>query len=379
MSETNEGVASTPAVEPPSWISYGEFGKRFFQEAVTIGRIEAALEGMTGKGIKIGPVEIGPAGMAGFNADGSVGEPTITRHPGDEVSYDLVVPASLSIVLRLGQEIRLQVGVEINLVLAARPAAPLRIVIEIPKITHRDVKLVFRAEALGAMWQWLLEPMGEVIRREVATRLNAMLSEKDSMRSRIVDVAARINDTKENTDLSVEWISYDQFGERFFREAVTESRILENVSDLNGRKVEIGPLKAGPRGIAEVTAKGQVREPKVTAREPGEFVVLDLVIPLGLDLVIAMGKDNRYEAAIDIPLVLTARPADPLVVVIEVTPPTADQVPIELKSKGLRASLLGVVGGVKKEIAEQVASTVSEEVGDRTGRRVDIAERISGA
>lgn len=379
MTETDHDSAEPTTDRGLTWISYGDFGSRFFDDAVTIDRITAAIEGMAGKGIKIGPLQLGPAGLAGFVAEGNVGDPTITRHEGSEVAYDLLVPASLAVVLRLGQEIRIQVGVEIKLVLSARAARPLRIVIDIPRITHRDVKLVVRAEALGAAWQWLLEPMGEVIRREVATRLNAMLSEKDSLRGRIFDIAARINDDpKENLDLNFTWMTYEEFGTAFYQTAITQKRIEDGVADLSGRELTIGPLKAGPKNMAEVNATGNIGTPKV-AKRPGDIVVFDVLIPVTLDLTIAMGRQNHYTAEIGIPLVLTARAADYLVIVVDVPAPEVDDIKIDLKAKGLGASMLGVVGNVNREIAEQVAAVVAEEVADQSGRTVDVAERIASA
>lgn len=379
MTESDHDAAQATAKRDLTWITYGEFGKRFFDEAVTTDRIAAAVEGIAGKGIKIGPVGLGPGGLAGFVAEGSVGKPTITKRKGDDVAFDLLVPASLSVILRLGQEVRIQVGLEINLVLYARAAEPLRIVIDIPAISHKDVRLVARAEALGAAWQWLLEPMGEVIRREVATRINTMTSDPESVRGRVFDIAARVDDTEENTSTKFKWITYDEFGAAFYRTALTEERISGAVADLDGREIAIGPLKAGPKGIADVNATGSVGKPLVSRRGGGDFVVLDVVIPVELDLVIALRKENHYQAKIEIPLVLTAKAADYLLIVVDVPAPTAEDIGIELTAKGLSATVLSMIGGIKREIATQVASVVAGELADPGGRIVDVAERISSA
>ena len=77
--EAVETLPDVPATRDLTWITYGEFGKRFFEEAVTLERISDAVEGMAGKGIKIGPIGLGPGGLAGFVAEGSVGSPTISK------------------------------------------------------------------------------------------------------------------------------------------------------------------------------------------------------------------------------------------------------------------------------------------------------------
>lgn len=57
----------------PQWIEYAEFGERFVAHAVTTDRIEAAVAGIAGKGMKFGPFSVGPAGLAGLVAEGKVG------------------------------------------------------------------------------------------------------------------------------------------------------------------------------------------------------------------------------------------------------------------------------------------------------------------
>ncbi|MFD6212693.1 hypothetical protein ACFWFJ_05505, partial [Nocardia salmonicida] len=57
----------------PMWIEYADFGERFVTYAVTEERITAAVSGMTGRGVKIGPFSLGPAGLAGFVAEGTLG------------------------------------------------------------------------------------------------------------------------------------------------------------------------------------------------------------------------------------------------------------------------------------------------------------------
>lgn len=44
----------------PMWIEYADFGERFVTYAVTEERITAAVSGMTGRGVKIGPFSSAP-------------------------------------------------------------------------------------------------------------------------------------------------------------------------------------------------------------------------------------------------------------------------------------------------------------------------------
>ena len=381
MTDSERQVAELSSPREFEWITYEQFGAEFVSTAVTTDRISAAIEGMTGRGIKIGPFTIGPGGLAGAVAEGAVGTPVVTRRDGDSVTFDVVVPVSLSVVVRLGSsKFQIEIGVEISLVLTARAADPLLIVIDIPPITHRAVKLVVRAEALGAAGEWVLEPIGRIIRNEVATRLNTMLADPAAVKGRIFDVAAMTDGRKQvrpdGTDFR--WLTDAEFGAQFFRHAVDEQRIREALGGLTGRKIEIGPMQAGPGKIAEVTANGLVDEPRIKPRA-GDSVMFDLVIPAAVDLVITLAKENRYQAEIDIELILTARAAEPLLIVIDVPKVSAADIDVVVKSKGLSARMVGVVGGVRKQIADQVARVVNKQLADPTRRVVDVADRISGA
>lgn len=123
--------------DPSTWIDYADFGERFVRHAVTRARIEAAVSGVAGRGMTIGPFSVGPAGLAGFVAEGSVGKPIIARS-GPQVTFEVRVPVSLHVTITLGgQRLRLEAIVEIDLTLHARTAAPLLIVIDIPRSPRR--------------------------------------------------------------------------------------------------------------------------------------------------------------------------------------------------------------------------------------------------
>ncbi len=110
----------------------------------------------------------------------------------------------------------------------------------------------------------------------------------------------------------------------------------------------------------------------------------DLTIPADLHLTIEIGLDKyRFNADVRIRLVLTARPADPLVILIDVPPPTKRDVDVEVQAEGMRASVIQTLAGVDAEIKRAVAKFVRRELAKpalQNGMRIDVAralERIS--
>ncbi|MFF0608398.1 hypothetical protein ACFYUD_06985 [Nocardia tengchongensis] len=401
--------------DAPTWIDYAEFGERFVAAAVTESRIESAVSSVAGQGITIGPFGIGPAGLARFVAKGSIGKPTVIRRA-PHVHFDVMLPVTLRVDVTLGgQRLRLEAVVEIDLTMHARTADPLLIVIDIPPVTGRDVSFVMRAQAIGSAWEVLLNPIAQLVQREVANRINAILADPDSQRGRTFDVQAILDGTRSpyKGRTTHEWIGYDEFGHRFFDLIVTADRVRQVVESMAGKPIEVGPLRTGPGNKAEVWVQGSVRLPRVApaaavAATPAPapriaelpraaaesaaaavapavaaemhdpaLVRFDLTIPVSLEISVDVLKTNRYKAEVQVPVALTARAAEPLLIIIDAAPPRARDIDLEMTAEGWRAAALGKLAGMRKQIAAQVATVVRAEVADVSRRTIDVGARLN--
>lgn len=175
------------------------------------------------------------------------------------------------------------------------------------------------------------------------------------------------------------FVSYADFGQRFFETAVTRDRIVEAAGNLAGRPVDFGPLGVGPLGLVKVSATGAVGDPDV-ARIDGEHVAFHLTIPVALQLTIEIGLDKyRFTAAVRVRLPITARAAEPLRIVIDVEPPTRRTIEVDLQAEGLRASVVQVIGGVEGELKKSVARFVRNEIEKpelQKARIIDVARAL---
>ena len=181
---------------------------------------------------------------------------------------------------------------------------------------------------------------------------------------------------------AAEPISYAEFGENFFVHAVTEARIVGALRGIAGETIRFGPIGAGPGKFAKVSADGTVG---LATAEPiaGELVAFRLRIPVDLDLEIDLGLDHsRFHCDVEVGLLLTARAAQELRVLIDVEAPTSKDVTLNLKADGVRADILGRVAGVDREIRRFIAKYVAREIDKphiREARDIDVAARIDGA
>lgn len=366
------------------WIDYADFGERFVTFAVTERRIEAAVSTMTGRGVTIGPFSLGPAGLAGFVAEGTLGTPEVRRTPGEQLTFAVTVPLTLAVKLTLGgRTLTLGARVEISLALHARTAEPLLVVIDVAPVTAKDVSFVLRAEAgVDAAWEMLLDPIAGLVQREVANRVNAIVGDPKARAGRVFDIEAILDGYRSphRNDTVFEWIGYRELGERFFERIITAERVFGVVGQMAGQPVQVGPLSAGPRGSATVTVRGAIESPRVTERaHTGTERVFDMELPVGLDITVDVLKANHYRADLRIPLVLTARAAEPLRIVIDVPPPAIEDIALDFKAKGLRAATLGVLAGIRKQVVAQVVAVVSTELADPSRRTIDVGAQIDSA
>lgn len=158
------------------------------------------------------------------------------------------------------------------------------------------------------------------------------------------------------------FITYGEWGEHFFRTAITEQRVLDAVAGVDGKPIEFGPTKVDPLGLVKVSANGAVGSPALARRDEA-LVAFDLTIPVQLAITLDLGIDkHRFSADVLVRLRLTARAARPLQIVIDVAPPSKNDVTVDMKAEALRSSVLQAFAGIEGELRRHVARFVRREV-----------------
>jgi hypothetical protein len=157
-------------------------------------------------------------------------------------------------------------------------------------------------------------------------------------------------------------IDYGEWGMRFFETAVTEERVLAGVNAMAGQQIDVGPFGVGPGRVAKVTATGEIGTAtgQRTSTNPVHF---DVRLPVTLEFKLDLGVDvHRFNAEVEVPLRMTARARGDLAIVIDIDPPTTEDVVVALKAKGLRATLTQYAANVDGELRRFIAKYVSREL-----------------
>jgi hypothetical protein len=177
-------------------------------------------------------------------------------------------------------------------------------------------------------------------------------------------------------------ISYEQWGIDFFREAVSEERVLGAVNTIAGQPIDFGPMGAGPGKIAKVRAYGEIGAATAT-RERGDEISYRVVLPVSLTFEVDLQVEtHRFEAELLVPLTLTAVARGGVRIYIEARPPRGEEVQVEVRAKGLRASVLQRVVGIEGELKRFVARYVRRELEKphvREARSIDVSRAIDKA
>jgi hypothetical protein len=183
-------------------------------------------------------------------------------------------------------------------------------------------------------------------------------------------------------DQEFDFIPYERFGVNFVEHAVTAERIAKSIEDVAGDGIEVGPMQTGPGGLASVKATGRIGT-VVAARSSGPELRFHAIIPMDLDLEVKLaGVPNRYSGSIEVPLRLSVKTAEPLMLVIEIGEVSHGEVVVDLKSFGIGAEILQRIGGIDEQVRRQVARQVNQRLSSQrsaAARMIDVGALIEMA
>lgn len=175
------------------------------------------------------------------------------------------------------------------------------------------------------------------------------------------------------------YVTYEEFGRRFFQIAVTEDRVAAALAEVAGGEFEMGPIAQGPGGLAKISAKVKIQEPHVR-RNLGDTITFSIRIPLAIDMVVDLRLDKqKFTVDGDIALRATARAAEPLLLVIDLAKPRASDISVHVTSKSVRGEILRIVAGVDTEIRRFIAAYVADEIDSPASEKakiIDVAHEL---
>jgi hypothetical protein len=177
-----------------------------------------------------------------------------------------------------------------------------------------------------------------------------------------------------------QYMSYEDFGRKFFEVAVTEERVGDAIGEIAGDAFTIGPIGQGPGGIAKVTANVTILKPRVT-RHVGEMITFAIRIPLEIDMMIDLRIDRpRFVVHGEISLRASALAAEPLLLILDVKKPRPSDIAIHITSKSLRGEVLRILAGIDAEVKRFIAAHVAGEIDSPQSQQakvIDVEQQLN--
>jgi hypothetical protein len=178
------------------------------------------------------------------------------------------------------------------------------------------------------------------------------------------------------------YVTYEEWGRKFFEIAVTEERIAAAFAQIAGDEFMIGPFRHGPGRFARISAKVNVLKPHAE-RTVGDTISFEIRIPLAIDLTVDLRLDKqRFKVTGEIELRALARAAEPLLLVIDVAKPRASDITVDVMSSSIRGEVLRILAGVDAEIQRFIAKYVSDQIDapeSEKAKVIDVADRLDSA
>lgn len=188
-----ENNADNTATRTRGNYTYADFGRDFFEYAVTKERIEKALSNLAGNAIDFGPRDTGPAGLASISAQGEIRQPGVSRNEGDPVQFAVVIPIYLELVVRLAaHDHRFRAELRAHLTLTALAKEPLHVFIDVPAPSEDDVEVKVEAQGLRASVLDVVADVDGELRRYVARQIAKEIDKPKIRAMRDIDVRERL-------------------------------------------------------------------------------------------------------------------------------------------------------------------------------------------
>lgn len=177
----------------PAHCTYEEFGRRFFEAAITKERVLGAVDSIAGQPIDVGPIGVGPGGMAKVSARGAIGAADASEIAGDQIAYRVALPVHLDFDLKLGLDTHHFAGdMTIPLTVTAHATEALQIVIDVAAPSSRDIELALKADGKRAAVLQKVAGIDVEVKKFVAKYVSREIDKPEVAAARVIDVGATI-------------------------------------------------------------------------------------------------------------------------------------------------------------------------------------------
>ena len=183
-------------MDPADLVTYEEFGRRFFEVAVTEQRVGDAIGAIAGEAFEMGPIAQGPGRLAKGTAKVRIMAPRVTRDLGEAITFSIRIPLEIDMVVDLRiDKPKFMVFGEIALRATARAAKPLLLILDVEKPRASDIAIHVTSKSLRAEVVRIVGGVDAEIKRFIAAHVAGEIDSPESQQAKVIDVAEQLDAT----------------------------------------------------------------------------------------------------------------------------------------------------------------------------------------
>lgn len=181
---------------PMGYMTYEEFGRKFFEVAVSEQRVGDAIGSIAGDEFQMGPIGQGPGGIAKVTAKVRIQTPRVTRQSGPNFTFDIRIPLEINMVIDLKiDRPQFMVFGEIALQAVARAAEPLVLMLDVQKPRPRDITIHVTSKTLRAEVLRVMAGIDAEIKRFIAAHVSGEIDNPAAQQAKVINIAQMIDST----------------------------------------------------------------------------------------------------------------------------------------------------------------------------------------
>ncbi len=147
-----------------------------------------------------------------------------------------------------------------------------------------------------------------------------------------------------------------EFARQFLAASAPPERVGEVVAQILGDRLEIGPLRVGPAGVAVARAAGVVGTINAFAVDDPEWN-LRVQVPVHLKVKVRFaGSIIRYTIAVTVRTRIRLRLEMPCAIVVDIDNAVPSDVHADIEPRGLPGRTLGWIANINREVRDQVVA-----------------------
>jgi hypothetical protein len=177
-----------------NYLTYEEFGRKFFEIAVSEERVCNAIAEIAGDAFEMGPMGQGPGKIAKVSAKVRIMDPRVSRKVGEMITFAIRIPLEIDMVvdLRIDRP-KFMVFGEIALRATARAAEPLLLILDVEKPRSSDISIHVTSKSLRAEVVRVLGNIDAEVKRFIAAHVGGEIDSPASQKAKVIDVADSID------------------------------------------------------------------------------------------------------------------------------------------------------------------------------------------